>query len=101
MKNEKKIFTDNAGLRWGVDVTNPGASNAIVVFRHPAGETSGLDRYNWYLSRGPEAMNVTGRLKPEQVLKSLTDAQIAELFRRSMPITRPGRAPIMPPNWNG
>src|ERR1051326_6081930 len=82
-------FRSPDGIIWGVDVTLPGSSNAMIVFRHPNGQSSRLDRYNWFLSNGPEARSVTSRLSPARVLDSLTDADIARLFRRSMAVSRP------------
>ena len=84
-----KTYTAPDGLTWGVMVQNPGASNAIILFRHPNGESSRLDRYNWVITNGPEARSVTGRLSPDKVLADLTDAQIARLFQRSMAVSRP------------
>ena len=52
-------FTAPNGVLWGVQVDLPGSSNAMVIFRHPDGRTSRKDRYNWYISRGPEARSVT------------------------------------------
>jgi hypothetical protein len=72
-----------------VDVTLPGSSNAMVIFRHPNGQSARLDRYSWFISNGPEARSVTSRLEPQKVLDSLSDQQIARLYRRSMPISRP------------
>lgn len=63
----------------------------MVFFRHPNGQSSRLDRYNWFLSNGPESRSVTARLSPKQVLNSLNDAEIARLFRRSMAVSRPDR----------
>jgi len=77
------------GVLWRVDVSLPGSSNAMVIFRHPNGGSSRLDRYNWFISNGPEARSVTSRLEPGKVLESLTDIDISRLFRRSMPISRP------------
>ena len=85
-----KEFTAPDGTKWKVDVSLPGSSNAMIVFRHPDGATSRNDRYNWVLSHGPEARSVTGRLAPAKVLASLGDTAIAALFRRSMPVTRRG-----------
>ena len=68
-------------------VSNPGASNAIVVFRHPDGSAANRDRYAWFINRGPEARSVTARLTEQQVLDAISDADVARLFRRSMPIT--------------
>ena len=61
----------------------------MVIFRHPNGRSGRLDRYNWYISNGPEARSVTARLTPRKVLESLCDADLARLFRRSMAISRP------------
>jgi hypothetical protein len=84
-----RAFQSPDGIVWGVDVDLPGSSNAMVIFRHPNGQSSRLDRYNWYISNGPEARSVTSRLTPKTVLDSLTDIDIARLFRRSMSISRP------------
>jgi len=82
------------GITWVVDVDLAGSSNAMVIFRHP-GDTNGrLDRYNWFISSGPEARSVTSRLSKEKVLESLSDEQVAKLFRRSMKISRPD--PLIP-----
>ena len=84
-----KAFRSPDGTNWGVEVQTPGASNAMVVFHHPNGRTASRDRYAWYLASGPEANNVTGRLTPKTVLDSLSDRDVARLFRRSMPISNP------------
>ena len=84
-----KTFTSPDGVLWKVVVQNPGSSNAMVVFRHPDGESSRKDRYNWYISKGPEARSVTARLSPQKVLDSLDDTSLSLLFRRSMRVSRP------------
>lgn len=81
-------FRSPDGTNWSVEVDVPGASNAVVLFRHPDGRNSRLDRYAWYISHGPEARSVTARLSPDRVLESLDEAQVARLFRRSMRISR-------------
>ena len=80
-----KSFTSPDGTVWSVDVQNPGASNAIVVFHHPGG-TGRYDRYNWLLWHGPESQNVTARLDAKRVLDGITSEQLERLFRRSMPV---------------
>ena len=82
-----RVFESPDGVRWGVEVLMPGSSNAMVVFHYPDGRTARKDRYGWYYADVPEARNVTARLKPQAVLDSLTDAQLALLFRRSMLIS--------------
>lgn len=86
-----KTFKSPDGTTWKVDVRMPGASNAMIVFRHPDGSTSRKDRYNWILNEGPEARSVTGRLSPGKALDALDESRIAELFRRSMAVTRADR----------
>lgn len=82
-----RVFQTADGTRWGVEVQSPGASNAMVVFHHPNGRTARLDRYGWVQVNRPEAQNVTARLDPATVLDSLTDRELARLFRRSMRIS--------------
>lgn len=84
-----KTYRSPDGIEWRVDVDLPGSSNVMVIFRHPDRGSARLDRYNWYLSHGPEARSVTSRLSPAKVLDALNDAELAKLFRRSMRISRP------------
>jgi hypothetical protein len=85
----RRTFRAPDGVTWGVEIDLPGSSNAMIIFRHPDGRTTRLDRYNWVISNGPEARSVTSRLEPVRVLEGLTDAEITALFRRSMRISRP------------
>ncbi len=89
-----KQYQSPDGVVWQVYVDLPGSSNAMVIFRHPDGQSSRQDRYSWYISHGPEARSVTSRLSPEKVLDSLDDAALEQLFRRSMRISRPD--PLVP-----
>ena len=61
----------------------------MIMFRHPDGRSSRLDRYNWVINQGPEARSVTARLDPDTVLGQLDDSTITRLFGRSMPVSRP------------
>ena len=83
-----KTYTAPDGITWGVDVQSPGSSNAIVLFRHPDGRSSRLDRYNWIISRGPESRSVTSRLDTKRILDQLDAGTIMRLFQRSMPVSR-------------
>jgi len=93
-------FKGPDGTTWGVDVRMPTASNAMVVFRHPGGDTSGLDRYSWHQWHGPEARSVTSRVNTDTVMNTLTDDVLALLFRRSMPISARGNPLQGVTNWN-
>jgi len=87
MSDKTRSYTAPDGTHWLVQVMLPGATNAMIVFEHPDGGTSRRDRYNWVNIAGPGARNVTSRADATAVLRELTDAQIALLFRRSMPIS--------------
>ena len=88
-----KTYKSPDGVEWMVETALPGSSNIMVVFRHPDGRSARLDRYNWYISKGPEARSVTSRLSKEDVLRQLDDQAIAMLFSRSMPVSRPAIEP--------
>jgi hypothetical protein len=90
-----RIFRGPDGLEWIVEVTSPGSSNAMVLFHHPEGRTTHLDRYAWHITRGPEARSVTSRLSPKSVLAQLTDADLARLFRRSMSVSAGARKRLL------
>lgn len=85
-------FRDSTGREWQIQITLPGSSNAMIIFRNMAADSSHADRYNWIISQGPEARSVTSRLDPEKVRSQLTDAQVKRLFIRSMPVSRPAPA---------
>jgi len=88
-----KKFLAPDGIEWGVEVALPGASNAMVIFRHPTGESARRDRYNWFISKGPEARSVTSRLSPAKVAEQIDETTAARLFARSMPVSRPDIEP--------
>jgi hypothetical protein len=89
MSNASKSFTAPDGTVWGVSIRGLSSSNSMIVFRHPSGESSRLDRYNWVINQGSEARSVTARQTEDGVLALLTDASLARLFGRSMPVSRP------------
>ena len=93
MAKEMRGFRGPDGTSWGVEARMPTASNAMIVFRHPDGSTSRLDRYAWHQWHGPEARSVTSRIAPEAVMKSLGEDTLELLFRRSMPISA-GATPL-------
>ena len=82
-----RVFQSSDGIRWGVEVQSPGASNAMLVYHHPNGRTARLDRYAWVQLSSPSSQDVTSRVDPATVLGSLSDRDLARLFRRSMRIS--------------
>ena len=93
MKKGKRTYRSPDGTLWGLDVRARGASNAMVVFQHPNPSSSRLHRYAWYLSHAPEARDVRHRVEPAEVLRAISDEQLAMLFRRSMPVSTPVPGP--------
>ena len=93
MAKDMRVFKGPDGTRWGVQVKMPTASNAMVVFLHPGGQTSGMDRYSWHQWHGPESRSVTSRITASAVMKVLSEDVLSLLFRRSMPITA-GQSPV-------
>lgn len=85
-KVKPRAYRTPDGVTWTATARAPGASNLMVVFLHPDRSTTARDRYAWWVSAGPEARDVTARLSPAAVLASLRDEDLADLFRRSMPI---------------
>ena len=84
-----KTYKAPDGTEWSVKVQLHSTSNALVLFRHPDGESSHRDRYNWFLSDGPESKNVTTSVTPEAVEAKLDPATLARLFGRSVAVSRP------------
>lgn len=83
---DMKPFRTLDGTVWGVEVELPGSSSANVVFHHPDPSTSRRDRYARFDWRGPEAGDVTVRIPMARIRAALSDAVLAELFQRSMPV---------------
>ncbi|CAN5580094.1 hypothetical protein BH09GEM1_BH09GEM1_43810 [soil metagenome] len=89
MTTAAKTYTAPDGTVWGVSIRGLSSSNSMVVFRHPYGGSSSLDRYNWVINQGPESRSVTARQTAESVLEGLDDPSLVRLFGRSMPVSRP------------
>jgi hypothetical protein len=83
----RRAFRASDGVDWGVEVRSPTASNAMVVFHHPDISSTSRNRYAWWISDGPQALDVTARLSAEDVLHALTEDDLSALFRKSMPIS--------------
>ena len=88
-----KPFKAPDGTEWKVEAALPGSSNVMIVFRHPDGRSARMDRYNWFISKGPEARSVTSRLSPERVMEQIDELTLSRLFARSMPVSRPAPDP--------
>lgn len=76
------------GLGWRVTVQLPSHSSAMLVFQHPDGKSSRGDRYAWINAHGATASDPRERLSAATVLQSLSDDDVARLFRRSMRVSR-------------
>lgn len=83
----RRAFDAPNGVTWGVEARSPGPSNVMIVFVHPDPNTTAYNRYAWWVLDTPAARDVTARLDPAQVLANLTDADLAALFKKSMPIS--------------
>ena len=84
-KKVKRLYQSPDGLTWNVLVKLPSHSSAMLVYQHPDGESSKLDRYAWINSE--QTTDPRDRLTSEDVMKRLTDEEIARLFRRSMMVS--------------
>jgi hypothetical protein len=84
--SKTKDFRAPDGATWTVEITNPGASNAVVVFHHPSGATRN-DRYAWYLAPPADARKVTATLDKATILERLTERDLQRLFRTSFAIS--------------
>lgn len=86
MARKRRLYMGPDGTPWRVELVNPGASNAQLLFRHPDPRRTRENRYAHFLVRGPESQNVTGRVDTRAALETLDDAALASYFRRSMVI---------------
>ena len=80
-----RTYESPDGIRWTVLVQLPSHSSAMLVYQHPDGQSSKLDRYAWINSA--TTTDPRERLTAKDVMDRLTDADIARLFRRSMMVS--------------
>ena len=80
-----RTYESPDGIRWNVLVQLPSHSSAMLVYQHPDGQSSKLDRYAWINSA--TTTDPRERLTAKDVMDRLTDADIARLFRRSMMVS--------------
>ena len=73
------------GIKWKVVVQLPSHSSAMLVYQHPDGQSSKLDRYAWINSA--TTTDPRERLSGKSVMDALSDDDIARLFRRSMMVS--------------
>jgi len=78
-------YRSSDGVTWKVLVQLPSHSGAMLVYQHPDGQSSKLDRYAWINSA--TTTDPRERLTSKSVLDALTDADLARLFRRSMMVS--------------
>jgi hypothetical protein len=78
-------YRSSDGLTWKVAVQLPSHSSAMLVYQHPNGRSSRLDRYAWINSA--KTTDPRERLSVKAVLDELTDDEVARLFRRSMMVS--------------
>ena len=81
-KKSTRDFQTPDGINWKVFVKLPSHSSAMLVYQHPV---SKLDRYAWINSAN--TTDPRERLTAEDVMKTLSDEEIARLFRRSMMVS--------------
>lgn len=84
-KKATRLYQSPDGIRWNVLVQLPSHSSAMLVYQHPDGQSSKLDRYAWINSA--TTTDPRERLTAKDVMDRLTDADIARLFRRSMMVS--------------
>jgi len=85
MTKPTREYRSPDGLNWKVLVKLPSHSSAMLVYQHPDGQSSKLDRYAWINS--PKITDPRERLSAVTLMDSLTDDEIARLFRRSMMVS--------------
>ena len=85
MSKQTREYRSPDGLTWKVLVQLPSHSSAMLVYQHPDGQSSKLDRYAWINSA--KTTDPRERLTAETVLEALSDDDIARLFRRSMMVS--------------
>jgi len=78
-------YSSPDGLTWKVDVRLPSHSSAMLVFQHPNGRSSALDRYAWINSL--KTTDPRERLSAKDLIDQLSDDDLARLFRRSMMVS--------------
>ena len=85
MTKQTREYQSPDGLTWKVLVQLPSHSSAMLVYQHPDGQSSKLDRYAWINSA--RTTDPRERLLAKDVLGALSDDDIARLFRRSMMVS--------------
>ena len=80
-----RSFQSPDGVTWKVLVQLPSHSGAMLVYQHPDGQSSKLDRYAWINSE--KTTDPRERLTSKSVLEALTDGDLSRLFRRSMMVS--------------
>ena len=84
-KKATRQYQSPDGINWKVFVKLPSHSSAMLVYQHPDGQSSKLDRYAWINSA--TTTDPRERLTAKDVMDRLTDSEVARLFRRSMMVS--------------
>ncbi|HEX9564948.1 MAG TPA: hypothetical protein VF981_13285 [Gemmatimonadaceae bacterium] len=85
-----RAFQAPSGATWNVDVKLPSHSGAMLVFQHAGGQSMAGDRYAWINAGAAIVSDPRERLSATSLLESMSQAEIARLFRRSMAVSREG-----------
>jgi hypothetical protein len=83
----KRTYQASDGTTWTVDVKLPSHSGAMLVFQNAGGQSLRGDRYAWL--NAAKVNDPRERLSATSLLETLSDADIARLFRRSMSVRTP------------
>lgn len=78
------------GSTWHVDVKLPSHSSALMTFQHAQGQAAAGDRYAWINAPAAVTSDPRARLDARTLLESISDGELARLYRRSMPVRLPG-----------
>ena len=84
-KKATRQYQSPDGISWNVLVKLPSHSSAMLVYQHPDGQSSKLDRYAWINSA--TTTDPRESLTSKDVMDRLTDEEVARLFRRSMMVS--------------
>lgn len=74
------------GTQWSATVSMASNSGAMVTFQQP-GDSARFNRYAWMNVTSREAHDPREHLDLKTLTASLTERELARLFRRSVPVS--------------